>query len=76
MKENQSAIKATMQFLATIFLTICVMCVGEYGQGLAADEQTTEGWRIWGAFLALFIITLPAAGFWSKQISKLFNIED
>ncbi len=52
------------------------MCVGEYGQGLAADEQTTEGWRIWGAFLALFIITLPAAGFWSKQISKLFNIEE
>ncbi len=75
MKET-SAIKATMQFLATTFLTICVMCVGEYGQGLATNQQTTEGWRIWGAFLALFIIILPAAGFWSKQICKLFNIED
>ena len=75
MKET-SAIKATMQFLVTTFLTICVMCVGEYGQGLATNQQTTEGWRIWGAFLALFIIILPAAGFWSKQICKLFNIED
>jgi len=75
MKET-SAIKATMQFLATTFLSICVMCVGEYGQGLATNQQTTEGWRIWGAFLALFIIILPAAGFWSKQICKLFNIED
>lgn len=76
MKENTSAIKATMQFLAITFLTICVMCVGGYGQELASDEQTTEGWRIWGAFLALFIIIIPAAGFWSKQIYKLFNIED
>ena len=76
MKENQSAIKATMQFLVTIFLTICVMCVGGYGLELASNEQTTEGWQIWGAFLALFIIILPAAGFWSKQINKLFNIEE
>jgi len=38
------------------------------------DEQTTEGWRIWGTFLFLFIIVLPASGFWAKQLRKLFNI--
>jgi hypothetical protein len=76
MKENKSAIKATMQFLVTIFLTICVMCVGGYGQKLASNKQTEEVWQIWGVFLALFIIILPAAGFWSKQIRKLFDIED
>ena len=76
MKETKSAIKATMQFLVTIFLTICVMCVGGYGQELASKEQTHETWQIWGAFLALSIIIIPAASFWTKQISKLFNTED
>ena len=52
------------------------MSVGGYGQELASNEQTHETWQIWGAFLALSIIILPAASFWTKQISKLFNTED
>lgn len=71
-----SAAKATMQFLVITFLTICVMCFGGYGLELYMNEQTTEAWQIWGAFLALFVIILPAAGHWAKQLRKLFNIED
>ena len=76
MKENTSAIKATMQHLSLTFLTVCVICVGGYGLKLAINEQTTEAWQIWGAFLFTVIIIFPTAGFWSKQIYKLFNIED
>jgi hypothetical protein len=76
MKEETSAAKATMQFLVITFLTVCVMCFGGYGLKLAINEQTTEAWQLWGAFLFTVIIIFPAAGFWSKQIYKLFNIED
>lgn len=75
MKET-SAVKATMQFLVITFLTICVMCFGGYGLKLAINEQTTEAWQLWGAFLSTVIIIFPAAGFWSKLLYKLFNIED
>lgn len=75
MKET-STVKATMQFMVITFLTMCVMCFGGNGLELYLNEQTTEGWRIWGAFLFLFIVILPAAGFWAKQLRKLFNIED
>ena len=71
-----SAIKEVLQVLVVTFLTVCVMCFGGYGQELYMNEQTTEGWRIWGAFLFLLIIILPAAGFWAKQLRKLFNLED
>jgi hypothetical protein len=43
---------------------------------MMTNDQTTDAWRIWGAFLFLFIIALPTAGFWSKQLRKLFNLED
>ena len=76
MKEETSALKATLQFMIITFLTICVICFGGYGLELARNEQTTNAWQLWGVFLYLFIIALPAAGFWAKQLRKLFNIED
>lgn len=76
MKEETSTLKATLQFMIITFLTICVICFGVYGQALAINEQTTEAWQLWGAFLFTFIIIFPAAGFWAKQLRKLFNIED
>ena len=76
MKEDTSAEKATIQFLVITFLTTCVMCVGGTGLKLAINEQTHAAWQLWGAFLFTVIIIFPAAGFWSKQLRKLFNIED
>jgi len=75
MKETL-AIKATIQFMVITFLTMCVMCFGGHGLILAINEQTTEAWQLWGAFLFTVIIIFPAAGFWAKQLRKLFNIED
>ena len=75
MKEETSALKSTLQFIAITFLTICVICFGGYGLELARNEQTTNAWQLWGVFLYLFIIALPAAGFWAKQLRNLFNIE-
>jgi hypothetical protein len=40
------------------------------------NEQTEAGWQIWGAFLFMLIIVLPTAGFWSKQLRKLFNLDN
>ena len=75
MKETSTG-QEILQVLTITFLTVCVMCFGGYGLKLAINEQTTEAWQIWGAFLFTVIIIFPTAGFWSKQISKLFNIED
>ena len=75
MKETP-AIQEVLQVIVVTFLTAFICCIGGYGQYMMNDEQTTEGWRIWGTFLFLFIIVLPASGFWAKQLRKLFNIHE
>ena len=75
MKET-SVGQEVLQVIVIILLSIIIWSIGAYGYHMMNDEQTEAGWQIWGAFLVLFIIILPAAGFWSKQIYKLFNIED
>jgi hypothetical protein len=75
MKET-SAIQEILQLFVVTFISITICSIGGYGHHMMTNDQTTEAWRIWGAFLFFFIIILPTAGFWSKQLRKLFNLED
>ena len=75
MKET-SAGQELLQVLVIILLSIIIWSIGAYGYHMMNDEQTEIGWQIWGTFLFMFIIVLPTAGFWSKQLRKLFNLED
>ena len=72
MKET-SAGQELLQVLVIILLSIIIWSIGAYGYHMMNDEQTEDGWRIWGTFLFMFIIVLPTAGFWSKQLRKLFH---
>ena len=75
MKETSTG-QEILQVLVIIFLSIVICSIGSYGHYMMNDEQTEIGWRIWGTFLFFFIIVLPTAAFWSKQLRKLFNLED
>lgn len=75
MKETSTG-QEILQVLAITFLATIIFLIGAYGHHMMNDEQTEDGWRIWGAFLFMLIIILPTAGFWSKQLRKLFNLED
>jgi hypothetical protein len=75
MKET-SAIQEILQLFVIIFISTTICLIGGYGHHIMNNDQTTDAWRIWGAFLFMFIIVLPTAGFWSKQLRKLFNLED
>lgn len=75
MKETSTA-QEVLQVLVVTFLSTIICLIGGYGHYMMNDEQTEDGWRIWGAFLFFLIIVLPTAGFWSKQLRKLFNLEN
>ena len=75
MKETSTG-QEILQVLAITFLATIICLIGGYGHHMMTNDQTEDGWRIWGAFLFMLIIILPTAGFWSKQLRKLFNLED
>ena len=75
MKETSPG-QEVLQVLVIIFLSIMICFIGAYGYHMMNDEQTEIGWQIWGAFLFMFIIVLPIAAFWSKQLRKLFNLDN
>ena len=75
MKET-SVGQEVLQVIVIILLSIIIWSIGAYGYHMMNDEQTEDGWRIWGTFLFMFIIVLPTAGFWSKQLRKLFNLDN
>jgi len=75
MKETSTG-QEIIQVLTITFLATVICSIGGYGHYMMTNDQTEDGWRIWGTFLFMFIIVLPTAGFWSKQLRKLFNLED
>ena len=75
MKETSTG-QEMLQLLVIVFISTIIFLIGAYGHHMMNDEQTEDGWRILGAFLFFLIIVLPTAGFWSKQLRKLFNLED
>jgi hypothetical protein len=75
MKETSTG-QEILQVFVLIFIVTIICSIGGYGHHMMTNNQTEDGWRIWGAFLFFFIIILPTVGFWSKQLRKLFNLED
>jgi hypothetical protein len=75
MKET-SVGQEVLQVIVIILLSIIIWSIGAYGYHMMNNEQTEAGWQIWGAFLFMLIIVLPTAGFWSKQLRKLFNLDN
>ena len=44
--------------------------------GVITNESDTElGWQIWGWLLAMVIIVIPTASFWTKQVGKVIDLD-
>ena len=56
------------EFFKIIITTIIVGLIGAIGMwGVITNESDTElGWQIWGWLLAMVIIVIPTASFWTK----------
>jgi hypothetical protein len=65
------------EFFKIIITTIIVGLIGAIGMwGVITNESDTElGWRIWGWLLAMVIIVIPTASFWTKQVGKVIDLD-
>lgn len=64
-------------FFKIIINVTIVILIGAIGVwGVITNESDTElGWQIWGWLLALIIIGIPTARFWTKQVAKVIDLD-
>lgn len=62
-------------FFKIIITIIIVTLIGAIGMwGVITNGSDTElGWKIWGWLLAMAVIVIPTAQFWTKQVAKIID---
>lgn len=60
--------------IIVFLITLTIMYVGELGFKIE-ESDTTDGWKIWGYFLS-FVITVPSAIFWLKQLAYVVDLKE
>jgi hypothetical protein len=51
------------------------LLIGIWG-ALTNESSTDAGWQLWGWFLAVITIVMPATWFWWDKMNWLLDLED
>ena len=52
-----------------------ILLIGIWG-ALTNESNTEPGWQLWGWFLAVITIAMPATWFWWDKMNWLLDLED
>lgn len=52
-----------------------ILLIGIWG-ALTNESSTDAGWQLWGWFLAVITIVMPATWFWWDKMNWLLDLED